>query len=132
MGARTVEKMNLTLRIKCEMAETAAGLITKACFDTQAEAQQRVRVDTGAAKNSIHTALYGRNGYSSAVSAAKAANPKVKVLPQSHQARNRFEGYVAVGVEYGEPLEFRYPYMLPAFEKVSRQLKRAAKAMMRK
>lgn len=131
MGARTVEKMNLTLRIKREMMDAAAGLIGKACFDTQAEAQQRVRVDTGAAKNSIYVALRGRNGYQAAAAAAKAANPEVK-LHGPVEAHSQMEGLVTVGVEYGEPLEFRYPYMLPAFEQVSRQLERVAKAMMRK
>lgn len=131
MGARVIEKMNRTITVQREMVAFARDLIAKACFDTQALAQQRVRVDTGAAKNSIYVSIQGRSTYNEGIAQTLQARPGATVLPEE-KPTGSLEGIVSVGVDYGAPLEFRYPYMLPAFNTVAAGLTRVAEAMARR
>ncbi len=74
-------------------------VIASAAFQVEAEAKARAPVDTGALKNSIHTEPKGNKIY-----------------------------WVADGVEYGIYQEFgthrmsAHPFMMPAVEKVRKQL----------
>ena len=74
-------------------------VIESAAFQVEAEAKVKAPVDTGALKNSIHTEEKGRQTY-----------------------------WVADGVEYGIYQEFgthkmaAHPFMMPAVEKVRKQL----------
>jgi HK97 gp10 family phage protein len=121
-------------KLKGQMRQRAGQVVRKTALDIEAEAKANVRVDTGAAKNSIYSVTNGSDGYSAAASAAQAANPGVE-LHDKLPPPGAFRAYVAVGVVYGIVLEMGsarmagVPFMAPAAEKVRPAFESAMKQL---
>lgn len=95
LDTRALDKLAASLNMETDR------VIASAAFQVEAEAKSRAPVDTGALKNSIHTERKKAGLY-----------------------------WVADGVEYGIYQEFgthrmsAHPFMMPAVEKVRKQLDR--------
>jgi hypothetical protein len=140
--------------------------VRKVAFAVEAKAKQLAPVDTGALKNSIHTVTSKSSGYAKAKAAVerradtmakrsltgKNAGKRAFNASQSRKvwraAENMFpevgpkhphEAVVAVGVEYGGPVEFGLgsgrnpnPYLRPALEAARPMLEAAIDAAISK
>src|SRR5579859_156092 len=87
------------------LPEIASQLVRKGAFDVEAAAKAKVRVDTGAAKNSIYTVMQGHDGSGEAMSAAQAKNPKAQLVEPVSAPASALEAFVCVGVAHGVFLE---------------------------
>lgn len=124
---------NKSAQVKAELLNSAKAGVSKACFDTEAEAKRLSPVDTGAMRSSIYSSVGDRSTYEMAASGAKIANSNAKMLDEVKPAQSdstRVEGIVACGVEYGFHVEYGthgragQPFMTPAAERIGAQFAR--------
>jgi hypothetical protein len=106
-----IEKFNKSAQVLSAFGESARQAVSKACFDTEAEAGLRITANgsvvTGAARASIYSDVDGKSNYAQAASEAKSKNKDVNLLPAVtvRKIRGSSTGIVSVGVEYGADLE---------------------------
>lgn len=81
-------------------------VVRKTCFDIQRSAQDRVPVDTSAAKNSIHVILIDWDGQGLALASVRASNPRAAVFTDREEVHHHLEGLVVVAVMYGINIEY--------------------------
>ena len=94
------EEFNHFSEIAAKLPKACSQIIRKVAFDVQAGYQLGARRDTGAQVNSAYVVTSNNEStYEEAATKAKAANPKVKLLPEIAQPTG-IEADVAVGVEY--------------------------------
>ena len=115
-------------KLKGNLPRELAKAVAATAFTIQRDAQRRAPVDTGTLKNSIYTVLHGSSGREEALANAEAAwpgpgkkgtthNPEKEPMPilpspaapvpiTTEPALGAFHAVVAVGVEYGQYVNY--------------------------
>ncbi len=121
-------------RIQRELIPKARAVVDKTAFDVQARAANNAPIETGALASSIYTVTERSNGHATAVAAARARNPKGKVV-SIPTPQNDLEANVGPSMEYGIYQELgtarmpAQPFLIPAIEKIRPYWRKAWKAM---
>lgn len=137
--------MSFSLEVKTNLPQLgpkarklASAVVRKTAFDVEAHAKVNAPKDLGALANSIYTVTGSDSNYPERSAEARAANPGVNILPQTAKPESDLEAVVAVGVNYGLPVELgtekaaAQPYLGPAVEAVRPGFERAAAVVVRR
>jgi hypothetical protein len=112
-----------------------AQVVAKTAFDAEGAAKTGAPVDTGALRNSIYSATAQGSGYGPAAGAAQearvAAQDQPLELHPEARPKQDLEAIVAVGAEYGLPVEADHPYLGPAIDGVAGPFLAACKRAVR-